>query len=530
MRQSLTTIIKDIIKTIEDFFWVETKDGEVIPFILNNKQNELILHILNSTSPLRIIILKGRQFGFSTVILAILLVKCLLVPNTRAVVISHTEDATKKLFRKVKFFISMFPIKPEMNKESEKEYSFPKTNSYFYIGTAGTKSFGRGDNITDLHCSEVAFWDNAGVIMGGLLQAVGKHGNVFIETTANGIGNYFNKVWNKSWNKDKSIWNACFFSWIDFKEYEMDVPEDFKRTEEEQYLCKLYPKLTDRKLMWRRWKLGETETDGSITPEDLFKQEYPLNPQEAFIATGKPVFNQNALMAYKTENGYTEGNLTIFDKPDNSKYYFIGVDVAEGIETGDFSSIEVIDNSLQQVAEWHGLIDPDELAYEIKRIAEIFNEATVGVEANNHGLTTLTVLKGIYPIHKIHHREIIDETYKTKTRKIGWLTTKVSRLYAIADMMSVIREHKLVIRSIKLVSECLSFVRNKDGKPEAQEGCHDDTVMAMAVAIQMWKAYPYLASKPPKPPSVKEQERIFKKKLNRVKSRKVKNTNGYYSI
>jgi phage terminase large subunit len=62
----------------------------------------------------------------------------------------------------------------------------------------------------------------------------------------------------------------------------------------------------------------------------------------------------------------------------------------------------------------------------------------------------------------------------------------------VADLIGFVREHKIILKSRKLIDECLSFVRNKRGKPEAQQGCHDDRVMAMAIALQVWKANPSL--------------------------------------
>ena len=517
---------RHLIRQIETFFSVETKDGETKPFKLNNKQNQLVDDIMAAPEPKRILILKGRQFGISTIILALFFIKCLWIKNTRAAVISHTEDATKKLFRRINFFTKMFTIRPALDKESEKEYSFPKSNSYFYIGTAGTKTFGRGDNLTDLHCSEVAFWDNAGAIMNGLLQAVGKTGNIYIETTANGIGNYFHRLWIKSWKEAQASWRAVFYSWIDFDEYELDT-NGLTRTAYEQHLVDTY-KLTDRKLAWRRWKVNETETDGGYEPEQIFKQEYPLTPEEAFLASGNPVFNQAALLSYKTQEGEREGQLLTYERPCLTKNYFIGVDVAEGNEQGDYSVIQIIDHTLAQAAEWHGHIDPDLLAIEVKTLAVAYNNAIVGVESNNQGIATLNKLKEIYPLWKIYHREVLDENFKTTTKKIGWQTSTASRLVMVADLLSFVREHRLIIRSKKLIDECLSFIRNKKGKPEAQQGCYDDRVMAMAVALQMWKAFPTFVNNPPK--EAIPEDWNYKHWNERMRIKKAKKKNQYVVI
>ena len=209
--QTQKRTFSELIDHIEKLFWVETKDGDVKHFKLNNKQWQLakdirkqIISFRETARPVRILILKGRQFGMSTLIVAFFFIKCLVVPNTRAVVISHEEDSNKRVFSKIKFFGRTLPAPVPTEKESEKEYSFPLTNSWFYIGTAGARVFGRGDNITDLHCSEVAFWKGAAKLMNGLLQAVAKSGRIFIECTANGMGgdgSYFYRIWKRSWQK-----------------------------------------------------------------------------------------------------------------------------------------------------------------------------------------------------------------------------------------------------------------------------------------------------------------------------------------
>jgi len=496
--------IRDLVNQIEDFFFVETKDSEVAPFKLNIIQSSFIAQLIkylkdNIGKPLRVIILKGRQFGFSTLIIAYFLVKCLLVKNTRAVVISHEGDATKKLFRKVKFFINTFCLPAVLDKESEKAYSFPKTNSSFYIGTAGAKAFGRGDNITDLHCSEVAFWENPGIVMNGLLQAVGMTGNIFIETTANGVGNYFYKLWLKSYKNLKSAWLAIFFKWTKFAEYEMDVPKDFVRTGEESQICALHKEMTDSKLMWRRWKISETEADAGFTPEQIFMQEYPLTPQEAFIHSGRAVFSLEALQAYKPKPIIdVEDGWQIWKKP--SGYSIASIDVAEGIENNDRHVIDIYDEHLEQVAHWAGWGDIDELAIRAIKIMNRYKSFCIP-EVNGPGIAFMGFLKnGVYkdgvlqcakyPVHKIYKREEFDKLYKEKKEVAGWRTTTVTRNKMIPVLATYIREHAIILNNPETIDECMSFIKNKNGKPEAIEGANDDRVMTAALAVQGYIDHP----------------------------------------
>jgi len=525
--QQLTITLKEIVWSIEDFLWVETKDSRVIPFKLNNKQQQVIRDIEKTKKPIRIIILKGRQFGVSTLILAIFFIKCLLVKNTRAVVIAHDIDATRKLFRKVRFFANTLIIKPVLDKENEREYSFPTTNSYFYIGTAGSRSFGRGDNITDLHCSEVAFWEQAGIVMNGLLQAVGMTGNVFVESTANGYGGngaYFAKLWKKA---IEGTWSGYFYKWTDFDEYEMDIDDDWEITIEEKQLIEQYPELTEKKLAWRRWKIAETEGAIGLSPLQIFKQEYPLSAKEAFITSGNCIFNIDSLLNYETSIGkIIEDGLIIWtDKiPD---YSIMGVDVSEGltletvfdetiINNHDAHSIEILDKDLNQIAEWTGYIDTDLLAEFITKLADRYH-SFVGVESNGPGLAVLSPLKKLMPISKLYHREVYDVNYKTTTKKLGWSTNNKTKHLMLNEMVGLVREHKTIINSSSLIQECLSTVRDENGDINTNG---KDRLMAYAVALQMYKFKPPLnLNITPEEQQKKEKEREWqiKRKLRQIK-------------
>jgi len=480
---------REIIQQIEDFLFVETKDAKVIPFILNVIQRMFVNDYLffkkeHPDKPIRFIILKGRQFGFSTLILAILFVKCLLVDNTRAAVISHNDEATKKLFRRVRFFAKTLCLQPTLDKESEREYSFPRTNSYFYIGTAGTKSFGRGDNLTDVHCSEVAFWNNAALVMNGLVQAVGRDGNITIETTANGIGDYFHKLWIRSWNNATAAWKALFYKWTLFPEYEIDAPDNFIKTDYEKYLCVNHSEMTNRKLMWRRWKISEIEPEPGFTAEQVFQREYPLTPREAFISSGKSVFSLRALEAYKFKKLLTEEDgWKIWEKP-NSAMSYMGIDSAEGLENKDRSVIDIYNNKLEQVAHWAGWCDTDELGVKAVKMAERYNSYIV-CEINNMGIAVQNYLRKHYPKSKQYYRESFDEISKTKVKKIGWRTSShTTKPKMISDLAANIREHKIQFNNPNTVDECMSFVKDGKGGMGANAGCNDDRVISAGLALQ----------------------------------------------
>ena len=172
---------------------------ESVPYVLNPPQKRILQELGNMD-----MILKARQEGISSLILAMFTVDFLTVENIRCVVISHEDKSTQRLFDRVRYFLESMKrnwpgeLPYTLKYNSKHELVNTQKNSYFYIGTAGAKAFGRGDTINNLHVSELALWPDQERTMIGLIQAVPKAGKIVIESTANGIGDYFYKLWIKS--------------------------------------------------------------------------------------------------------------------------------------------------------------------------------------------------------------------------------------------------------------------------------------------------------------------------------------------
>ena len=215
------------------------------PFVANTFQRALD----NSIRPGNQwhVILKPRQVGISTYIDLRFLAKCLLVEGTRAVIVSHEKDATTRLLRKVHLAIKDLknreaviggePVETEF--ASKFEITFPRKRSYLYIGTAGQKAFSRGDSITDFHGSEVAFWENAGQLMSGVVGALVSSAEVFLESTANGMGGYFYDFVQRC-QKPGGPAQLHFFPWHHFKEYSKEPPANVVWSAEELALARRF--------------------------------------------------------------------------------------------------------------------------------------------------------------------------------------------------------------------------------------------------------------------------------------------------
>lgn len=245
-------------KFIQERLKIVNKEGEVVPFILNAIQKKFI-----ELRTGRDIILKARQEGFSSLILAMFTADFVLKPNTTNVIVADITENAEALLERVKFFLDSYEqvtgVKVPLKYNSKYELQNKLNGSKYSIGTAENTEFGRSRTITNLHMSEAAFYTHLDKILAGALQAVVPTGNVVIETTANGF-NDFKKLWEAAKNGENGF-KPLFFNASDF--YSAEFLEAKKK------------------------ELGR-----------MYDQEYPSSDVEAFLSTGDSFFDLFALKAY----------------------------------------------------------------------------------------------------------------------------------------------------------------------------------------------------------------------------------------
>ena len=301
---------------------IRPKAGRLIPLELNKAQK--YLHAiaerqLAALGRIRILVLKGRQQGISTYIEGRFYWKTSHRTGVRAFILTHEDKATSTLFEMAqRYHDNCLPdLKPVTKAESAKELSFSALDSGYAVGTAGTKAVGRSSTPQYFHGSEVAFWPHAETHATGVLQGVplADDTEIFLESTANGLGNYFHAQWQLA-EKGESGYIAVFLPWYWQDEYTLECGEDFSLTHEEFELLDLFKKegLTAENLNWRRWKIAEFTTGGE---EGFwrFKQEYPFTAAEAFQTSGEEslIDPKYVLAARKTERKMSGAHVVALD-------------------------------------------------------------------------------------------------------------------------------------------------------------------------------------------------------------------------
>ena len=457
-------------RVIQTLFFIINKDGHQVPFKLNESQLAY-----DAVRTQRDLIPKARQKGFSSYGVALQVVKCLGVPGTRAVLISHEAGATQRLLDKAQFYLKHINgPKAELGRNSRNELYFPKNESTYYIGTAGARAFGRGDTITDLHISEYAWWENTGLRhIAGLMQAVPQSGCVRIESTGNGMSNDFYYMVQ---NTERLGYEVFFRSWHDDDEYKRTPNKKWEPEGFETYFqdMKLKYNLSEEQLYWYWLKLLEFRLDLK-----MMQQEYPSELNECFQATGGAIFHDVKQTPSQTWDwsmweGHRIESLSIHPKKDHT--YVIGADPSGGTGNDEAGAQILCLDTLEQVLEFGDKnIDPVDFGYYLSLLGKKYNEAFIICEANNHGIATHSILKKEYPRNKLY-KELIPKSGKIK---YGIITTENSK-HALVGKIKEAQELGLTLYGKGTVDEMLAF--HEDPETGKMGANLDNKVIALGMA------------------------------------------------
>jgi hypothetical protein len=373
-------------------------------------QNEYIAEVrrqYNAGKPVRIIVLKARQLGISTITAGIFFSWCFMHPGTSGVIIAHETETSEALFEKTQVYWDMWAFKDlyTVKHATQRRFVWLETRSGLRLATAKNVRSGRGRTLHVVHASEFAFWDDPRTLLLGLRQTIPNvHGTVFtIESTANGVGNMFHALWEEAVAGENEF-VPMFFPW--WRHYEYKHPISTIKYEplddEEKWLRSIGASLEG--LEWRRWAIK------NLAHHDLdsFKQEYPATAEEAFLHTGRNVFplvrlkecyvEQKGCRGFIVEKGgkfrFVEdvtGPVTMFKWPGDKSWadYFVGGDPSH-TTMGDRACAQVLNRrTLEQVAVWHGRIDPVGFAHELIKLGYFYNTAEMTTEIDGPGYATI---------------------------------------------------------------------------------------------------------------------------------------------
>lgn len=479
----------DPIQYTEKLLWIRSKKGTIIPFYLNSVQRyieEQKQKAIGQGKPPHFLILKYRRGGITTWEQAKSFHLCGTMSGQYCLTLAHDSESTQKIFDIAQLYYDTIDelYKPSRQSQNKRELSFDKLGSKFYIGTAGSTAFGRGQTLQRLHGSEVAFWphekgddgkDKPTNLVAGLLEACA--GEIVFESTPNGRQGFFYHEWNRAKQGDSTFTNIFLPWWVDVRNRRaLAEGEEIEYTEEEQTLINKH-NLCAEQIKFRRIKQKALK--------GLFLQEYPENDVSCFIASSRSFFDTSIILSM-VENCKSpievrdDNSILIWERPQYGRRYIAGADVGEGLPDGDFSGVGILDKeSGNQVASLHGRWRPEVFARKAAKLANEYNKALLAVESNNHGHSALNTLLNVLHYSNLYYHENYDNT---GDKRLGWQTNGKTRDNMLDNLKAGIEENVIGINDAEFLNECIDFVDNGSGKYEAPSGKHDDRVIKWAIA------------------------------------------------
>ena len=415
--ERLTPLERERLRIGYDFeYWcwrcVKIEDkatGRLIPFVLNQPQRKLLAVMERQRTagePVRIILLKARQWGGSTLVqIYIAWHQIVLYKGKHSVIVGHKRSSSYAIKKMLRTLIKNYP--PEFLDEGEelKLANVPDANDIQEITgrdcTIGlTSSFSpdasRGQNLSLAHLSEVAFWkstrnldpnDLIRSITGSILLTAGTI--IVLESTANGINSFFYNEWKRA-VEGKSVFKPVFVAWSEIALYQKPLDEGFDYDKCDSYEQALWDSgCCLEQIYWYHEKRKE------YSEHNLMKAEFPSTSEEAFESSVKYVFSQqeqdqileNVAAPVRVNDdemswlGVNEGSrylcvLTIGSETDSLKPSVISVWNIDRDATGRIPMPEL-------AASWQGNSLLNLLAIKAMKMAVMFNHALLVIDNND---------------------------------------------------------------------------------------------------------------------------------------------------
>ncbi len=437
---------------IDTYCMVESDAGHgVVPFHLFDYQRDVLRQWIEHRE---CITLKARQLGITELAAALSLWQVNFAPHNKVIVFSQDEPKAKEFARKCRIAWDNLPAWLQVPLSNPQlTTTLELSNGSRILPQAATEKAARSLNCQLLVLDEFAHQEYGAAIFDAAAVTARSAGQrILVISTANGAGNAFHLHWQQAVNGE-GMW-PIFLPW------------DIRPGRDEVWYA--------------------NATKGYDTSKK--NQEYPANPETAFILSGRGRFDTEALEAIlagcrvpiATE---LNGGLKVWEMPVQGRSYVIGADPAEGLHTGDYSAAVVIDQQTGLDVAWvHGHFPPQQFAAILNDLGLWYNTALLGCERNNHGGTVLLELQNhAYPA-LYAHRDY--DAIGNASERIGWPTTSKTKPIMVDALAQAIQE-RWPFHDTAFVAECRTYTVRDNGSTGASGSLHDDRVMAASIALQL---------------------------------------------
>ena len=556
------------------YFEIKNKEGgKNIHFKLTYPQRYL-LGVLEGMrlagEPIRIILLKARQWGGSTLVqLYIAWIQLFWKEGWYSVIVAQDASTSRKIKAMYSKMLEMFPpwlidcpddaelaFTPYEGSQLDSIITYGKgTNittardTVITIGTYNNPTSGRGGDMSCVHYSEVGLWeDTDGKTPEDIIRSISSSLLLapftieVIESTANGMGNFYYRAYQAA-KKGESNRKAVFVPWFFIERYTKPV-------EDKEYFAnwllenKSNPNppegcLDPGEYYWHLWELGASfeainwyiEKRKDYMEHGDMAAEFPSDDIEAFKHSGNMVFNINhvdelgkkcktpsfvgevqgdgimgreSLQNLRFMEDY-KGTLKVWQLPQDTKEiiegrYLVAVDIGGRSKSADYSDILVIDRywmmfggKPEVVAEWHGHIDHDLLAWKAAQIASFYQNALLVIESNtieskdndtdgDQSSLIFNRIADVYP--NLYMRKAPEEKVQQGVVGLyGFHTNRRTKPIIISNLVAILRDGSYIERNEDALKEFATYEKKQNGSYGSTDGHHDDYVMARAIAL-----------------------------------------------
>lgn len=505
-----------------------------VPFVLNRPQRRLAAALEAQRlegRPIRLVMLKARQWGGSTLVqMYMAWIQLMHKRNWHSLICSHLKDVSANIRGMYTKMLEKYPQEclPDGEKLKWKGCEGMANTRVVWprgcrvtVCSSENQEAVRGMDCSMAHLTEVAFWreadrhdpvDVARAVMSGIAKV--PLSVVVMESTANGVGNYFHREWERavSGESDK---RSFFVPWYEIEAYRSEVTDaEALASSLSEYELELWEQgCTLEAIQWYREKRRE------YGEERAMMAEFPSTPEEAFSTTDTAVFSPLDVKALK-EEGVTgavalrgevvsgrgcmpqdiwapefvkdhKGLTKVWARPRSGAQYVVSVDVGGRWRGADYSVISVLDRHADRpgdrrpevVAQWRGHIDHDLLGWKAATMAVWYNTALLVVESNTlesgsegQGAYILGMLSEVYP-NMFHRRG------EGGRSMAGFHTNVKTKGMLIANLIALVRDRGYIERDMEACNELLQYECRGAMVYGAKKGCHDDIVMSRALAL-----------------------------------------------
>ena len=486
----------DPVRFAEECVWIRDKKETLIKYHMKEIQRiyrEKKAEAVAAGRKPWYIVVKSRQVGITTQEMVESFHAMITGRLKHQISIADTGENSGDIFQMLNRMYDHMPSEVQPYRtDSRTQLVFPELDNKMTFHTGSGRSPGRGKTLSKVHVSEAArikitVEQYQDFISG--IQSACENSEIVLESTTQGASGWFYEEVQKCL-RGESEYTLIFLPW--FADPENAIPlypgESIERTTEEKARSERLGPWTDEQIKYRRARQSEHGR--------LFPQEYPETIEEAFLVQEGCWFDVEAIkdlipQCRPVEAEHDNGNLSIWHQPIEGAKYYMGADTAEGLAKGDASICGVLDADGRQCAALHGRWPADVFGKKLAALGRYYENAFIGVEANNHGHSVLNTLQNTEGYRNLYIHQDYDADARSKG-KVGFQTTGKSRpllLDAIRD--EAIEGRGMEVNDRMFLSECMNFCLNDKGtKYEARPGSHDDRVMAWAIAWWVRKTAP----------------------------------------